>query len=248
MQIATIVRVPGPWASAAEAAEALAGLEAADGPRFAVADDEIIELVTAGVLGWHWEPGAPHWRRAFEIAARGTIDPKLAVGVGQAAGHVVLIDQQGGTLERARQVMIFADALLRAGGLAVMVESAGVAHSAADWRGLTQHAHDAAALVEAFVCMVGDPSQGWFTCGMHNLGQPDAVVPAALAPEQAADLLDSFVLYLVCEEPALEGGEGFAPHEDGPAWALEHQACDHLEVGSALFNPLGLWALLPDEG
>ncbi len=244
MAVRSILSVLGPWASPDALVDSLDALRAEDGPRFALTGDRMVELVTEGSLAWSWQAPEPRLPRAFELAGTG-IRGALLRDLGRARGHVMLIDECGGSTEAARQMMIFGDALLRAGGLAVKVESAGLAHAAEDWREMTRFAHDAAALVSAFVAMVGDPAQGFFTCGMHNLGLPDAVVAPGVEPGEAAELLDSFALYLACEAPRLEEGETFSRDEGEPAWVLERQPCAHLEVGPPRHNPYGMWGLFP---
>jgi hypothetical protein len=82
---------------------------------------------------------------------------------------------------------------------------------------------------------------------MHNLGLPDVLLPPVLEPEASGDLLDAFTFYMLAEEPSLEDGDAFAPAEDAPAWFLERRECDHFEEGDPLFNPFGMWLLLPEE-
>jgi len=245
MNIESVICVPGPWQSRDELVQAVHELEGHDGPRFMLAGNLMVEAITDDALEWEWHPREISLARAFEVAGRGALDAAELRAIAQAPGHVFLIDPEGGSLPAARRAMIFAEALLRAGGLGVKVETAGVAHSAEAWREATGDAHDLAAVLWAFVATVGDPEQGFFTCGMHNLGLPEAVVPASLDPEQAVDLLDVFTLYMAAEEPALEDGQSFAAGEDAPMYELAHQPCEHFPAGQPFHNPLGMWALLP---
>ena len=248
MKVESVVCVPGPWPDRDALVDAVAELQAQDGPRFLMAGKLMVELVTEGALEWEWHPGDPKLARAFEVAGRGGLSRRELAAIADAPGHVFLVDPEGGSLEAARRLMIFADGLLRAGGLGVKVESAGVAHSVEAWREMTAAAHDVAAVLAAWLAIVGDPSQGFFTCGMHNLGLAEAVVPASLSPDAAVELLDVFTLYAASEEPELDDGQTFAAAEEAPIYELEHQPCTHFPEGDAFHNPFGLWALLPLEG
>jgi hypothetical protein len=247
MKIESVVCVPGPWADRDAMMRAVAELLGEDGPRFVMAGALMVELVSEAELEWRWEPRAEGLGRAFEIAGRGSLEASELAAIAAAPGHVFLIDPEGGSLQAARRVMIFAEALLRAGGLGVKVESAGVAHSAPAWREMTDAAHDVAALLAAWVTIVGAPEQGFFTCGMHNLGLPEALVPASLDPDAAVELLDVFTLYLAADEPELEDGQTFAADEDAPVFELVHQPCEHFAPDNPFHNPYGMWALLPLE-
>jgi hypothetical protein len=248
MQIQTSLLIPGPWRSREEAAAAFADLPAAAGPRYR-AEGELLQQVTTGesVL-WHWQTRRDGLRRDFELAGRGSLDAAALDAIEAHGGVVVLVDSEGGSPESARRLLAFGDAALRAGGFALLVESAGLAHSPAARMELNQESAEPEALLLAFVIPVGDPDEGYFTCGMHNLGLPDALLPPALDPEASGDLLDAFTFYLLAEEPDLTEGDAFAPAEGDPAWVLQHRPCEHFEPGDPLHNPFGLWLLLPEGG
>lgn len=248
MSVECVVCVPGFWQGRDELMRAVAELLAEDGPRFVMAGQMVVELVTEAAMEWDWHPRDPALARSFEVAGRGSLSDGELAAIDGAPGHVFLIDPEGGSVEAARRMMIFADALLRAGGLGVKVESAGVAHCASSWREMTAEAHDLTAVLTAFVAAVGDPEQGFFTCGMHNLGLPEAVVPASLEPEVAVDLMDVFTFYLAAEEPEIEDGQTFAAEEGASLFELAHQPCAHFAEDDPFFNPFGMWALLLVDG
>ncbi len=163
MNIECTVRVPGRWHAPQDVEQAVSALSGDDGPRFLAVEGVVVERVTESALGWRWERLPRGAARSYAIAGRGAFAPTELEEIGAQAGEVVLVDPEGGSLEAARRMVIFAQGLLRAGGVAVKVESAGLAHSAPVWREITEHAHDAAALVAAFVTLVGDPELGFFT-------------------------------------------------------------------------------------
>jgi len=157
----------------------------------------------------------------------------------EAHTKVVYIIARGGSFALAKAAMNAADGLLRAGGLAVKVETSGVAHSAAAWRDFVQ-AGDEASIFRAFVVTVmGDDS---YSCGMHSLGFRDAVVSGRRS-EHADGLLGHFCLYLCTESPILQSGHTFALGPDEPVYTLQEEACRLFEEGSPFHNPFGIWRL-----
>src|SRR5438105_3741668 len=93
-----------------------------------------------------------------------------------AHSFTLYIVGEGGSTGRARAVMHAAAGLLRAGGIAVKVESAGVAHNATDWLALATDASDFA-MYRAYVTFIGQgDGKTYYSCGTHNLGYPDVVV------------------------------------------------------------------------
>ncbi len=244
MKVESVVCVPGPWRDRDELVRAVAGLRVEDGPRFVMAGAVMMEVVSEGAVEWSWEARDPQLRRAFEVAGRGSLTGGLLGTIEHSPGHVFLVDPDGGDMAAARRMLIFAEGLLRAGGHAVKVESAGLAHDAKSWREMTDHIHDALALFRAFVALVGDASTGFFTCGMHNLGHPDVVVPASVESEAAAEIMDAFCLYLLVEEPEMQSGQTFAAAEDAPVFELELRPCEHFPPKDPFHNPFGCWVLL----
>ncbi|MFH1467120.1 MAG: hypothetical protein ABIO70_22240 [Pseudomonadota bacterium] len=247
MQIETSLLIPGPWKSREQVAAAMAGLPASDGPRYRVDGEHLVQVTSGESVLWSWGPPAEGSRRGFELAGRGAFEPAELDAIAACGGVVVLVDSDSGSPEAARRLLAFGEAVIRAGGLAVMVESAGLAHTGSAWRDLAAEAAEPEALLLAFVIPIGDPEDGYFTCGMHNLGLPDVLLPPVLEPEESGDLLDAFTFYMLAEEPTLEEGDAFAPAEDAPAWILERRDCEHFEEDSPLFNPFGLWLLLPED-
>jgi hypothetical protein len=157
------------------------------------------------------------------------------------------------SFEAASQMLRAGMALLDAGGLAVLVESANLAHSAAHWRELAAR-HDPADLYRAFVRLVLEPPGG-HSCGMHNFGLPDVSVRDAAGSDQPTGrLLDSFNAYLLLETPDLANGHRFSPDEWSPWYCLRWQADPfHPAVDAAdesgphpLYNPFGVWELVPE--
>ena len=184
----------------------------------------------------------PMLARAFSIAGRGTMDQADFEAIHQHR-HAVYVVGDGGSPEQARAMMRAAAGLLKAGGLGVKVESAGVAHSAATWDALLE-ADEPAALYHAFVTMVGAENV-YYSCGMHNIGSPDVYAPRSIPADEAAQVMEGFLLYLLYDKPALADGHTFSLAADAPRYRLQHTECTMFPPDDSFHNPYGIWLLHP---
>jgi len=239
--VKTIVGVPGPWADSSELVAAVArgcrgrylyaGGLLADPERRVQAEVDLYERDA-------------RLRRAFQAAgAYSELGPGDLDAIDGHTTCAYLVDDGGGSLEAAGRMLRLASALLDAGGHAVKVESAGKVHSAGEWRVL-----DPASpldLFKAFAILVGGAETGYYSCGMHNLGRPDAALPPGPDPVAAGRLLDGFLLYLLLEEPTLEDGQTFGLSADGPGYRVQLDPCVQFEPDDPFHNPFGVWRLDP---
>ncbi len=232
-----VLRIPGPW----ESHEALAQAIEAHNSDAALSGNALRcrNQTARAELVEH----DPDLRDAFAQTGRLFSETDLAA-IAAHRGAVYLIGA-GGSLEAAREMMEFADALLRAGGLAVKVETAGVAHRAQDW--LAQSARretHVGALFIAYVALVA--SRGAvYSCGMHNLGFPDAILSGDLPPQQAGQLLKDFLMYLLHEQPVLTDEHTFAVSDEQIKFGLAREPRPLFAAGDLFHNPYGWWRLTP---
>ncbi|MCM3901829.1 MAG: DUF4261 domain-containing protein [Pyrinomonadaceae bacterium] len=148
---------------------------------------------------------------------------------------------KGGSLEQAQKVLNLGCGLLHAGGLAVIVENTGKAHTSHDWLALAA-AKNETAIYHAFVTLVGGDNR-YYSSGMHNLGLRDAIVTGNLTAEDAARLLETFLLYMLIEKPALSDGHTFSETQDSQYYRLNGVPCSTYPGGHRFFNPFGMWQL-----
>ena len=216
---------------------------AASGDGMILAGDRLFDPSSALAVRVEVVEHDPDLRDAFAHAGRlfGSRDLDAIA----AHRHVVYLAGEGGSVEAGREMMAFADALIHAGGLAVKVETSGVAHRADDW--LHQSARrdtHAGALFIAYVALVAG-RESVYSCGMHNLGLPDAVLSAGLPTQQAGQLLKDFLMYLLHEQPALADHHTFSVTGDAARFALAHEPCRTFAPDDLYYNPFGMWRLTP---
>lgn len=162
----------------------------------------------------------------------------------------------------AQWTLELAAGLLRSGATAVKNESNALTHGRDRWLEFAEDVEKLAddpeaqmvSLYRAWVKRpIIDGDGQYFSCGMHLLGAPDVEVEwhsdaDAPDPDELANLMDRFALYLLTEDRAREmrDGEGFRLAEDAPRWVLRRRPCDRYEDDDFFFNPYGYWRLEPD--
>ncbi|QDT10858.1 DUF4261 domain-containing protein [Planctomycetes bacterium K23_9] len=185
---------------------------------------------------------APDLLAAYTLAGCGKISDDDLAAIGDHS-NALYVSGPSNSPDSAKTLMRFAAALLDCGGIAVKIESTGIAHSAQRWRELTQDGSPPA-LMRAFVTYVGSAGS-FYSCGMHNLGLPDATLEADVMPETAATLLDTFLLYLISESPEMSDDETFAIDDRSPRYTITKAECTEFPPGNLFHNPHGVWQLRP---
>lgn len=231
-----IIGIPGPWQTQSDIVTAIAKHSGG----FLFAGRVLMELATKQGFGVEIQAHDPNMRDAFVVAGGGRISDEDLAAIARHH-HTLYALSSDASIEHARQMMRVGIALLNAGGIAVKVESSGLAHSAARWRELatSENLFD---LYVAFVTLTGD-SDCFYSCGMHNFGLPDATVPRDLDPQIAVQVLNVFNSYLLAESPAFADGNTFSTDTDSPRFVLHKSACHNYEPDDPFHNPYGMWNL-----
>ena len=124
----------------------------------------------------------------------------------------------------------------------VKVESSGLAHAGADWLDFCQHLALGTAHRALVVYVSGRVAT--YSCGMHNLGLPEASTERQPAAE-AVELLRQFTRYLALEAPQIRAGQTFALAPGAPVYRIEPAPAIAYEPDSLFRNPFGRWHLRP---
>ena len=231
----SVLCIPGPWKDHNAFVEAVA-----ETGRYLAVGAMLIDLQSKSAFNYTFENADKRMAQAFRAAG-----PQLAEGVlKQIERHrsVLYLISFELSLAGANALMQAASAVLDAGGLAVKVETAGLAHTAAQWQEFcgAQAQHSAH---QAFVVYVSGATS--YSCGMHNLGLFDASVNSD-DPKQfhgAVELLRTFNWYQISESPQLQIGQSFATQEFGPVYQLA-LAATRFTPADPFYNAFGTWKLL----
>lgn len=152
---------------------------------------------------------------------------------------VIYIICDGGSIELAQQALLLGQTLMKAGGLAIKVETSGLTHLKSDW--LSYNADNILDLFKAFIPIISDDNL-LYSCGMQQFGKPDGCIN--LKVDQASYILNNFLLYLLIENPELLENQTFSADEESEPLKLSLKASsDFFDVDSLYFNPFDVWVL-----
>jgi hypothetical protein len=160
-----------------------------------------------------------------------------------------------GSFERARAMAEAGNAILKAGGIGIKVESSGIAFQKGEWQNVLRNLqeeklYEDVNLYHLFVNpAIRNGRAATYSCGMHTLGFKDTIV-YGMEPEGAAELVNEFNNFLIIEQPPLTAGFIFELElENSEMSEFEvTEETDQPNAGDALFeNPFGMWKLTPEE-
>jgi hypothetical protein len=154
---------------------------------------------------------------------------------------VYLLTRGPGCVEAATSIAKAAAAILRAGGIGVKVEKAGKAFSSAQW---TENVRKLELwnLYTLFVLDSISDGESTYSCGMHNLGLPDAIVSGEEF-QYSVDLLSMFGRYQLVDKPTIKDDETFSISTEDPGFRLTTETNQPDAGYDLLENPFGMWRL-----
>ncbi len=241
---AITLRVPGAWASPRDLDERLRAADTGYALSLTDSSDGSALVHTATGRRFKFDVAGPDAEIAEVFAGGGGLTEAELAAI---ADHdvKVFVTGPGGSVEAARGVMRAAAALVRAGGLGVLVDNCGATHGPGDWLKLADD-DQPGGVYWGLVSATGG-ADAVFSTGMHCLGFRDAEIPDPPPDLRAAAyLLHNFLGYSYQSGATLVDG-GPLPGWDGPALDIRHADCDRFEPGTPFHNPYGVWLLKPGE-
>jgi hypothetical protein len=232
----TVLCVPGLWADRNALVSSIMG----DSGGYLFVGRVLMQLETKEAFELQVEQPDPRLMNAFHAAGRHWVRAEDLARI-DAHTFVLYLIAPGGSRAKAEAAMAAAGGLLRAGGLAVKVETAGIAHSRETWLEFVEKRYLFSAHRALVVYVTGEQV---YSCGMHNLGYRDAIVDAGAAADPA-ELLKVFTYYLFTENPTIRPGETFSVAPGTPVYRVEDEPCALYDGDSLFTNPYGMWRLSP---
>lgn len=184
----------------------------------------------------------PDLKRAFSYASRDTFEDRLLDEIEKHTFTVYVIADVN-SFDGIKEIVEAGATLLKAGGLALKIETSGIAHTKEDWYQLVENL-DCFPIYSHFITLIGDEER-YYSCGMKVFGLPDVVVPSSISAEEATELLNNFNLYNIVEKPSLKNGKTFSLGENSPIYKLQSFSDFRYEEDDVFFNQFGLIELIP---
>jgi len=177
--------------------------------------------------------------KAFEIAGQGKIPAEILARLREHSS-VVYLHFPLDLPDQRERILKFTQIIQSIGGIAVKVESAGVAHSWETWFArLSGTPFD---VYCAGVALIGDIGY-YYSCGMHHFGVPECEVPRSIPVAEAADLINRFNFWQIVEHPKLSPGHTFSLTQTAPHFRLSLEPDTRHDKEDLFYNPHGIWRL-----
>jgi hypothetical protein len=156
--------------------------------------------------------------------------------------YVIYISGTTGTLEEARHIAFAAEAVLKAGGLGIKIETAGKAFEKGKWCNMLE-SFEESNLYEMFVLdSIINEDGTVYSCGMQNLGYKDTIITGEEF-QNAVDLIKIFGYYQIVDKPSIQNKQTFSPNKESPIYRITDEVYQP-NKGLELFeNPFGMWRL-----
>lgn len=226
--------VAGPWASTESFARALSargltGHHFDDGP--AVKDGLRFEVVHE-----------PNPQAGFRRGRRGMLPEADLAKVAQCSHGAVL--EVGRRLhDNTEATANLGQALIDADGVAVRVESSGLAAPLVSWVEDVASGHPIR-LQDASTFMVADGEGGLYTSGMHAFDLPDGHMKHENL-DVAADWLINLCAFQIDQDPTMVSGHTFCPSPQEEPRIVERWPDARHAPDDGRYNPYGVWRLQP---
>ncbi|MFJ7850282.1 endopeptidase [Peribacillus sp. NPDC097206] len=231
-----IIGIPGVWKNRTELIQAVA--TQSDGYLLAghvLHNKE--KNITFPIEVYEYEP---HLKEAFDYASKGAFPESLLTEIDHHTFTVYIIAEVS-DFEAVINLIDAGSALLKAGGMAVKIETAGMAHTKEAWQTLQKNP-DIIPVYAHFVTIIGEEDH-YGSFGMKAFGLPDVVTPNTMSPKDAVTLLSTFNFYNLGERPTFTNGQDFRIKSDAPTFTLTSRQDFRYEEDHPFYNPYGLWSL-----
>ncbi|MEL7007821.1 MAG: hypothetical protein AAGM29_04315 [Cyanobacteria bacterium J06588_4] len=176
----------------------------------------------------------------FELAGQDKI-PLATLQQIRHCQQVVYLTSGNTEYNACRQIASLAHALLEVGGIAIKVDSAGLAHSRETW--LANYNSDDVFDIYSLYVVLAEGKDCYYSCGMHNFGKADVAISLESDIGLAIYVMNVFNYYRLTESPILQAGHTFRPDIECPSYRLEWIADHESSADSAQYNPHGRWHL-----
>jgi hypothetical protein len=218
MTSSIIIGIPGIWDSQREISAAIARSY-----RFVYAGKILLDMQTQKSCYLEVYDRDPHLTTAFDIAGKGFIPDTILHDISTHT-HTVYAIANSPSMETAAWMLKVGECLLAAGGLAVKIESAGLAHTKETWRSFATDG-SLTSIYPAFVTLLRGEHY-YYSCGMQNFGLPDVSLDDRVEARVAAAILNEFNYYQLVDRPHLADGHTFSIAADAPRFAMALRPCE----------------------
>lgn len=237
MEQELIICIPGPWRDRADFVRRVVMSEPKG--RFMFAGGILADIQHKDHVSLEFCDPDSRMTEAFAAAGQGKLPRECLEQIRQHTA-VTYLHFPINLHEQRERVAKFTGLVRQAGGIAVKVESAGVAHTWEAWESRLS-----GSMFDLYCCaivLVGD-KQSFYSCGMHHFGLPECEVPRFMGVADGADLINRFNAWRINDRPMINSGETFSLAANELPFRLELRPDSRHSAGDLFHNPHGVWFL-----
>jgi hypothetical protein len=184
----------------------------------------------------------PRMQESFSFA--GSVTRMTQNCIDEVGSHksVLYISAETGNLGDAEQIALATNAILKAGGIAVKIETTGKAFEKTKWLNFFDN-FEIANLYEMFVLdSISDSNGNVYSCGMQNLGYKDTIVSGEEF-QSAVNLISIFGYYQIVDKPTIANNQTFSIAAEAPIYKISNELIQPNKGDEFFENPFGMWRL-----
>lgn len=176
----------------------------------------------------------------FQLAGQDKLDVSTLKKIERCRQIICLTSNDTG-YAACLQIARLAQVLLLIGGIAIKVDSAGIAHHRDKW--LTNYDSDDVFEIYTLFVMLLEGEDYYYSCGMHNFGKADVAINIGEDIGLAIYVMNVFNYYRLTESPILQDGHTFQPDIQCPRYQIKWIADEEYATVSYQYNSHGRWLL-----
>ncbi|WP_289055940.1 hypothetical protein [Carboxylicivirga marina] len=238
-KVKTALCIPGIWENRSDIVSSITKENLGD---FLFAGTVIMNLKTKQGFELEIHERDENMREAFKCA--GIVNRLSDNFLNQIEQHnyVIYLIGETGSLKDAKAISEAGEAILKAGGIGIKVESTGKAFSKEHWTSLLMDFQESN-LYEMFVLdSIHDGNSTTYTCGMHNLGFKDCIV-SNIKFQESVHLLTIFGYYQIVDKPDIKEKQTFSEDINSPVYQIVNEPNQPYKGDELFENPYGMWRL-----
>jgi len=181
-------------------------------------------------------------KESFKYLGRTTRITDECLNKIESHNFVIYISGETGGLKEAENIAFAGTAVLKAGGIAIKIETTGKAFEKNKWLNLIDNFEEPDLYQMFVVDSITDKNGSVWTCGMHNLGLRDTIISGEEF-QTSVDVLSIFGYYQIFDKPILLHDQTFQADPQSLKYRITDEP-DQPNKDNELFrNPYGMWRL-----
>lgn len=236
-----VIGIPGKWADQRELSRAL-NLAMIENGGYTFMGPFLGNVKTESVFEVYMEGHDENMKEAFKCAATSKFEDSLFEEIGEHTATVYIISKKVGQ-DVARELVHAVSDILKAGGLAVKIETTGVAHTKETWLKMQaeiKNPENEVPQLHGHFLTLTNYGDFFYTFGMKTFGLPDVAVPSKVLGDEASHVLQNLSFYLLNQHPEIHSGETYSAGIEAPFYVMEIKEDERYEKEDSFHNPFGI--------